>query len=61
MDGILVVLNELGMAVQQLKQMLAERDAKITELERLLIDAAPRLQGSFQPIEEPTETETEQT
>lgn len=36
MDGVLVLLNEAGLAVQQLRQMVADRDLRITELEQAL-------------------------
>lgn len=33
MDGILVLLNEAGIAIQQLRAALAQRDQRIAELE----------------------------
>lgn len=33
MDGLLVLLNEAGLAIRQLKAAVAERDQRIKELE----------------------------
>lgn len=33
MDGLLVLLNEAGLAIQQLKAAVAQRDQRIKELE----------------------------
>lgn len=33
MDGLIYLLDEAGKAVQQLKQLLAQKDARIAELE----------------------------
>lgn len=39
MDGILVILNEAGLAIKQLRVALADRDRRIAELEAQLAEA----------------------
>jgi hypothetical protein len=41
MDGVLVLINEAGVAIQQLRAMVAQRDERIVELEAALSKAVP--------------------
>lgn len=49
MDGLIYLLNESGIAVQQLKKVLAERDQRIAELEAQLATMAKASTSSGAP------------
>jgi hypothetical protein len=39
MDGLIYLMNEAGIAVQQLRAVIAQRDQRIAELEAQLAEA----------------------